>query len=250
MWANQRAPRTWEMPATGSAKVSHHGTDWEHGLSTPRAQARHLKSWPCKHSDRHTPSRLPGHRDSGRGGPRPGCVALLKPRAWAAWPQPVLRPWWSQIHPGHSRGWRGDTNAIMVPQHSRLSWEPDLCRLWPWVRHSPSLSSGIITYFGGLITKSCPTLATPWTIACQAILLYNTVLVLPYIDMNPPPLDFFLPSTGPAILWIVHIHQHQNTKDRLNHSSPNFIQYSHPIKPLLFITLSDFAFLIETWLMH
>ena len=129
------------MPATGSAKVSHHGTDWEHGLSTPRAQARHLKSWPCKHSDRHTPSRLPGHRDSGRGGPRPGCVALLKPRAWAAWPQPVLRPWWSQIHPGHSRGWRGDTNAIMVPQHSRLSWEPDLCRLWPWVRHSPSLSS-------------------------------------------------------------------------------------------------------------
>ena len=42
-----------------------------------------------------------------------------------------------------------------------------------------------------------------------------------------------------------------NTKIRdrlLNHSSQNFIQYSHSINPLLFITLGDIAFLIETWL--
>ena len=26
----------------------------------------------------------------------------------------------------------------------------------------------IIGFGGGLVTKSCPTLATPWTVACQA----------------------------------------------------------------------------------
>lgn len=68
-----------------------------------------------------------------------------------------------------------------------------------------------------------------------------------YLSSWVSPFDFFLPSTGPADLWIVHIHQHQNTRDRLlNHSSQNFIQYSHSINPLLFITLGDIAFLIET----
>ena len=35
------------------------------------------------------------------------------------------------------------------------------CRFNPWVRKIPW--SG-----GGLVTKSCPTLAIPWTVACQA----------------------------------------------------------------------------------
>ena len=27
-----------------------------------------------------------------------------------------------------------------------------------------------LSYGGGLVTKLCPTLATPWTVACQALL--------------------------------------------------------------------------------
>ena len=31
---------------------------------------------------------------------------------------------------------------------------------------------------GGLVTKSCPTLVTPWTVACQAPLSYELIICL------------------------------------------------------------------------
>ena len=34
-----------------------------------------------------------------------------------------------------------------------------------WREHR---SSGSFPHGGGLVTKSCPTLGTPWTVACQA----------------------------------------------------------------------------------
>ena len=45
-----------------------------------------------------------------------------------------------------------------------------MCHSVKWKKYVPmatSLGSGV---GGGLVTKLCPTLATPWTVACQASL--------------------------------------------------------------------------------
>ena len=61
-----------------------------------------------------------------------------------------------------------------------------------------SLGSGV---GGGLVTKSCPTLMTPWTVACQASLSMGFSRQEYWTGLPfPPPGDLFDPGIEPASL--------------------------------------------------
>ena len=53
--------------------------------------------------------------------------------------------------------------TVMVQQH--VTWKTFSC---PWEVHLLIPNMGMVVVGGGLIAKSCPTLATSWTVACQA----------------------------------------------------------------------------------
>ena len=62
---------------------------------------------------------------------------------------------------------------------------------------------------GGLITKSCPTLATPWTVVCQAPLSMRFSKQEYWIGLHFPLQDIFLTQgSNPGLLHCRQILYH------------------------------------------
>ena len=64
-------------------------------------------------------------------------------------------------------------------------------------------SPGLYMHGGGLVTKSCPTLATPWTVACQALL-----------SMSFSRQEYRSGLSFPSPYICIHIYKHTNLVTR------------------------------------
>ena len=87
-----------------------------------------------------------------------------------------------------------------------------VCKFSPWLIVAPKFSSVVSKLSGGLVTKLCPTLVNPWTVACQALSMgfsrwgYWSGLPFPSLeDLPDPGIEPWPPSLQadflPTDLW-------------------------------------------------